>query len=68
MKEVWREKRKLADGDRSAIVGGQANDLDLVATYADGEEVEVIVGGNRVDAILRFGANGEGAVARGERK
>jgi len=61
-------ERKLADGDRSAIVGGQASGSNPVAAYVDGEEIEVVVGGNGVDAILGFGADGEGAVAHGDRK
>ncbi|KAH1199208.1 Werner Syndrome-like exonuclease [Glycine max] len=60
-------ERKLADGDRSAIVGGQASGSNPVAAYVDGEEIEVVVGGNGVDAILGFGADGEGAVAHGDR-
>lgn len=61
-------ERKLADGDGSAVVGSEASGSDAAAAGADGEEVEVVVGGNGVGAVLGFGADDEGAAARGERE
>lgn len=61
-------ERKFADGDRSVVVGSEASGSDPTAACVDGEEVEVLVGGNEVNVNLGFGTGSEGAVARGERE
>lgn len=54
-------ERELADSRRSAEIGGKAGSADASASSADGEKVEVILAGG-VGAVLRFSADGEGAM------
>ena len=57
-------ERKLADGNRSTVIGGETSGSDAAASCADGEEVKVVVDSDRLGSVLRFGAHGEGAAAR----